>query len=219
MPIVTVTTVALAGGAVVVAHAVPAGAGLEQRPPAGAPGLEPAWRWPAPIWAGRRPQISDGWGSPRDGGARRHRGADVGYWRTKGELPQFAPGTRQASRGGAFVMPDGTPVLAMASGEVWSVTYSDRGIMVVVSHGKPWATFYQHLRTCRWPARKGAPGGPIVRAGQPLGEVGNGYNPGTADPDGYNHPHVEIWRGGAAESAVDPKPYLARATHGAAVPW
>lgn len=214
----TLTAVATIGGAVVVAAAIPAGAGLAARPSSRPPGEEPRWRWPVPIWQGRRPQISDGWGSPRDGGARKHRGADVAYWREKGTLPEYRPGTRQASKGGAFVMPDGTPMLAMGDGEVWSVTTTANGIMVVISHGKPWATMYQHMKACRWPDRKGAKGGPIVKAGQQIGVVGNGHQPGTAPAEAFNHPHVEFWHGGGAEAATDPKPLLARAYHGAVVP-
>ena len=52
-------------------------------------------------------------------------------------------------------------------------------------------------------------------AGDPIGKVGNGHNPGDAPANAYNHPHVEIWRGGGASSAIDPAPILARATHGA----
>ena len=44
--------------------------------PAPSPG---GWIWPLLRWREYEPVISDGWGSPRDGGRRTHRGADLMY--------------------------------------------------------------------------------------------------------------------------------------------
>lgn len=178
-----------------------------RRLPPGAPVPAGGWWWPLPPLAddGRKPSISDGLGSPRDGGSRLHHGADVGYWRRKGELPQYVAGTRQASKGGAFVCPDGTPVRAMAAGTIWSVTTGDKGISVVISHGKPYATLTMHLRTCRFPD---GTRGIAVAGGETIGTVGNGHNPGKAAPDAYNHPHVEVWYDGGADAYIDPADVL-----------
>lgn len=186
------------------------------------------WVWPVAPYRERRPQISDGWGSPRDwtrtevrngvkvylnadgSPARSHEGADVGYWVALDEWPEFRAGTAQRSTGGHFVMPTSTQMRAMATGAVWSVQVTSRGIMVVLDHGKPWATLYQHLASCKWAPRAGGAGGPKVAKGETFGRVGNGHNPGDAPPNSYNHPHIQIQRGGVW---IDPAPTLKLAAY------
>src|SRR5690606_25406885 len=76
------------------------------------------WVWPMPRAAdGSPPVISDGWGSPRDRGARRHAGVDVMYRRDH-VIPKGGKVPPHESRG--FYVPQGTTVLAAAPGKVWS---------------------------------------------------------------------------------------------------
>lgn len=198
-------------------HGVPKELAQATPPPptgGGVPVPPGGWWWPVAMWRGIRPQISDGWGSPRDGGERTHEGADVGYWVRKDQFPEFRAGTAERSKGGAFIMPNGTPMRAMASGVIWSVTFTSRGIMVVIDHGLsagvPMATLYQHMASCRFPARKGAKGGPRVEGGESFGTVGNGHNPGDAPANAYNHPHIQFQRSGVW---VDPAPFLKTAQY------
>jgi murein DD-endopeptidase MepM/ murein hydrolase activator NlpD len=161
---------------------------------------------------GRAPCISDGPGpGKRDGGSRAHHGVDIDYRRARGTLTQFRPGTREASSGGLFFCPDGVNVLAAYDGTIWSVGTSDRGLQIVIDHGKPYATYYQHLRTTRWPELRRGAGGIRVKAGEVIGTVGNGHSPGKASASAFNHLHFEIWHAGGAESWIDPSAILAKA--------
>lgn len=165
----------------------------------------PRGRWvvPVPRWQGRAPVISDGWGSPRDGGRRQHRGVDLMFRRRslRDQAVAFPP---RAPHSKWHFLPPGTLVLAAADADVWSAGPSARGHVVVLSHGAPWATAYRHLarlfvgQTARGASRE------RVRAGQPIGVVG-------ADPTdarGIAHLHFEIWYRGGAEAAIDPAPLL-----------
>ncbi len=162
------------------------------------------WVWPLPRWQGRVPVISDGWGSPRDGGARRHKGADLMYRRGfLGDLIALFPPTSPHSLW--HFVPDRTVALAAADATIWSATRTPRGYSVVLSHGKPWATYYTHLDSLFVPETTRGAGGHRVVAGQPLGIVG-------ADPTNpaIRHLHFEIWKGGDHNAAIDPAPILRR---------
>lgn len=167
-----------------------------------APDDPTGWVFPIPILRdGRRPVISDGWGSGRDGGARRHRGVDCMYKRKVRVSKEQA----RAEHGSvSYDVPPGTPVLAARAGKVWSYGHSEYGWNVILDHGKPWATFYQHLVEVS-PAVRGGRGAPIA-AGQALGPVGYGEKPGDG---GIRHLHFAVWRGGGEEAAIDPEPMMA----------
>lgn len=92
--------------------------------------------------------------------------------------------------------PSDTPVLAARAGAVYSVDASERGIEIVVDHGPPWATYYQHTRV---PLVKK---GDAVEAGQRIATAG--YDP--TDPEGLRHLHFACWYKGAGNAAsVDPE--------------
>jgi hypothetical protein len=155
------------------------------------------WIVPVPIWQGRHPVVSDGWGTPRPGG-RFHRGADLMFARASGD--PFKPGSPNGAA--HHVMPDNIPALAAADGVIWSADWTARGFTIVVDHGD-WATYYTHLTALLVRATQRATSGQRVRAGDPIGMIG-------ADPlDGAHlkHLHFELWHGSPAD-AVDPEPYL-----------
>ena len=169
------------------------------------------WAWPLPSIRvdGRTypATISDGLGSPRPGG-RRHDGVDVDYQRSsRADLATiYPPGSSSGTRG--FFAPRGVPVLAARDGRVWSCARTSRGIMVVLDHGKPWSTLYQHLdsTTVSRHARgldvdTGTP--TLVRRGDVLGTMG-------ADPlqgaKAFRHLHFETWHTGRP---VDPASAMA----------
>jgi hypothetical protein len=157
------------------------------------------WVWPVPTWQGRKPTISDGFGSPRPGGIR-HGGVDVMFAR----LPSDT--LRAGTPNGAAhnVMPDGMTALAASDGVIWSATQTPRGFAVVIDHSPTKvATFYTHLEKLLVTPTANAKAGERVRAGQPIGIIG-------ADPlDGEHlkHLHFEIWLGGPKD-AIDPAPVM-----------
>lgn len=169
------------------------------------------WAWPLPSIRvdGRTypATISDGLGSPRPGG-RRHDGVDVDYQRTSRAdlVARYPPYTSSGTRG--FFAPLGIPVLAARDGRVWSAGRTARGIMVVLDHGRPWSTLYQHLdsTTLARHARgldvaTGAP--TLVRRGDVIGTMG-------ADPmqgaTAFRHLHFETHH---KQTAVDPSSAMA----------
>lgn len=169
------------------------------------------WAWPLPSIRveGRTypATISDGLGSPRPGG-RRHDGVDVDYQRSSRSdlVTRYPPGTSSGTRG--FFAPPGVPVLAARAGRVWSAGRTARGIMVVIDHGKPWSTLYQHLdsTTLSRHARgldvgTGTP--TLVRAGDVLGVMGADPVQGTR---AFRHLHFETWHEG---KPVDPASAMA----------
>jgi Peptidase family M23 len=169
-------------------------------PPQPLPGR---WVWPVPIWRGRHPVISSGWGTPRTTpqGPVAHEGADVMFRRIASDpYPVHSP---NGSKG--FVMPDGVLAIAAADGAVWSAGWTPRGFSVVIDHGDTGkiATYYTHLeKLLVTPTARGR-SGQRVRAGEPLGIIG-------ADPmDGNHlkHLHFAIWRGGPKD-AIDPEPLM-----------
>ncbi|HRC55620.1 MAG TPA: hypothetical protein PKU97_06840, partial [Kofleriaceae bacterium] len=93
----------------------PPGAPPAGAPPSGAPpassnpnngrppmsSLPGRWVWPVPIWRGRKPVISSGWGTPR--GTQQHEGADVMFRR----LPSDPYPVRSPNGSKGFVLPEG----------------------------------------------------------------------------------------------------------------
>lgn len=156
------------------------------------------WCWPMPILTdGRPPVVSDGWGSRRDGGARQHRGVDIMYERIARVLPDEAKRDHGSI---AYEVPEGTEIYAAHDGTIWSAGQTERGGAVVIDHGKPYATFYQHLSRIYPHVKKGA----LVKAGEPIGTCG--FSP--IDGARIRHLHFEIWEGGAGDHAVNPEPRI-----------
>lgn len=121
----------------------------------------------------------------------------------------------------AFTAPEGTPIMAAHAGNVWSVQRTARGWAVVIDHGKPFATFYQHLETVNPELVNGAQG---VQGKGPGREVIGGEVIGTmgSDPlDGghVRHLHFAVWYQGSGNAAsIDPSSEMAtwqRST----IPW
>lgn len=116
--------------------------------------------------------------------------------------------TRDVTASGRAFAPKGTPILAARDGLVWSVTKTVNGIMVVLDHGKPWATFYGHLETCHLQVTASGKSGQRVRAGDEIGTMGAGLNRdpsrGLVDGEHLRHLHFETWYKGAGNAAVDP---------------
>jgi hypothetical protein len=122
--------------------------------------------------------------------------------RSPTDQPQFAPNTPNGSKGGQFFMADDAVVLAAADGTIWSSSVTPGGISIVVDHGKPWATYYQHLSRALVPmAIAAGRGGIRVARGQPIGIVGGS----PLDGEHLKHLHFEMWKGGAGGAHVDPQ--------------
>lgn len=176
------------------------------------------WHFPVPDLLTRDPTgkplefaavISSGFRGSRPD----HNGVDICYPQA-GSKPSTVPnleastGVRNVDASGKFWAPRGTPVLAAKSGKVWSVGKSAHGIGIVLDHGKPWATFYQHLETT--PFAPHAMGREIasgrvstVEAGQQIGTMGAS----TLDSARFRHLHFEAWfEGVGAAAAQDPAP-------------
>jgi peptidoglycan LD-endopeptidase LytH len=145
-----------------------AGRGRGATPPAGpdAATLE------FPVAGGSTRDIRSGFGDPRDGGARQHRGVDI-----------FAP--------------RGTLALAAADGRVQQATTTSIGGRVVWLECErcDLVFYYAHLDEHLVRA------GQRVRAGEPVGRVGNTGNARTTPP----HLHFGVYR---HRVALDPYPFL-----------
>jgi len=136
-----------------------------------------------PVVGIRRSAIGGSWGDARDGGDRPHHGTDI-----------MAPG--------------GTPVVAAATGRVEKLFHSDAGGVTayVRSADRRWSYYYAHLAGY-------APGlaeGQAVRAGDPIGFVGDTGNAGA----GNTHLHFGVSRMAPGDrwsdgEPVDPYPLLA----------
>lgn len=166
-------------------------------------GAAPAdWTWPLPVLlqrqvAGavvrREPEISQEFRAPD------HLGVDLMY---RG----IADPARFGKIVAAWEVPDATPVLAARSGTLWSVQRTARGWSVVLDHGKPWATFYQHMSSINDDIAKGGQGvrkeAPMkIEAGRQLGIVG--FDP--TDAARVRHLHFAAWYQGVGDAAsVDP---------------
>lgn len=159
--------------------------------------------WPVPSYVAPDGHIYDatvssGMDSMR--GDRPHRGLDIMYKRrSKGDRPEQPPGVKQgdgfASSAGYFAPVD-TPVLAVKRGTVWSVEErtDGGGWSVVLDHGKPWATYYTHIRI------------PLVLKGQEIdaGDIVGLMGGNASDASAIRHLHFEVWYDGhGAEASVD----------------
>jgi hypothetical protein len=148
--------------------------------------------WPLPIWLGRKPGVSSQWFTARDGGKRKHLGADIMYPRMEGE-PAKPPGGSTN-----WAMPVGVPVIACGSGTVWSKQDLDNGYAVRLDHGNPYTSLYLHLNTVA--VKKGD----RVEAGTVLGTVG----PGPRKlPNALRHLHfeIEVWGERGKKVNVNPE--------------
>lgn len=178
-----------------------------------------SWVWPVPdatINGVIYPAvISDGWGTDRPDG-KIHRGVDVMYRRrTPRDLSEYPNRTPEGTQ--MHVAPPHAPILAARDGVIWSVAKTPRGWTIVISHGKPFATYYTHLESAAFPVHKDgvsvATGKPTkVRAGDYLGPMG--WDP--LDKSRTRHLHFAVWVGGAEESAVDPESAIVKWSR---VPW
>lgn len=136
-----------------------------------------------------------------------HYGVDVMYPRKQstGNDTVFAPGTANGSA--MYFAPPGTPILAAKDARVWSVIRSSRGWSVVLDHGRPFATFYQHLDTVNFPVhamgfKYGTKTITTVRAGDRLGTMGGDPTQGAG---ALRHLHFAVWyQGHGDSSSVDP---------------
>jgi murein DD-endopeptidase MepM/ murein hydrolase activator NlpD len=164
------------------------------------------WVYPVPplrIGAVDYPaQVSNGFANPA------HFGVDVMYKRRSiADRPEFPAGTEAGST--MFFAPPGTPVLAAKDARVWSVDRSPRGWEIVLDHGAPWATYYQHLSSVLLPlhANGRMVGGNVpvtVKAGQQIGTMGGD----PLDNGGHHlrHLHFSAWyKGNGDGAAVDPE--------------
>ena len=130
------------------------------------------WTWPVPDRPGSPALVTNPFKRPA------HLGVDIMY-----------------REGGQYVAPVGTPVLAARAGVVWSTGKTARGQNVVLDHGAPFATFYQHLETVSISK------GQRVEAGQQIGTMGAD----PTDPQGLRHLHFAVWyKGNGDSSSVDP---------------
>lgn len=148
-----------------------------------APAPPPLGRLAVPVAGVRREVIRDSWGDAREGGARAHHGTD---------LPA----------------PRGTPVLAAGAGTVEKLFGSARGGITLYerSADRRWMYYYAHLAGYA----QGVHEGQAVRAGDPLGFVGD---TGNAE-SGSTHLHFGLTRMAPGErwwqgEDVDPYPWLA----------
>lgn len=137
-----------------------------------------------PIAGYPRARIVDSWGDPRENGLREHHGTDI-------------------------MAPQGTPVIAAAPGTVEKLFYSHGGGGITVYVRSPdrlWSYYYAHLSGY-------APGlheGQVVKAGDPIGFVGDTGNAGA----GNYHLHFGMQRmkpedGWWQGEAINPFPLLA----------
>jgi murein DD-endopeptidase MepM/ murein hydrolase activator NlpD len=142
------------------------------------PEVDGAWSWPVPSVGGHQPVASQEFRPPS------HKGVDIMF-----------------RINGSWVANVGIPICAARDGKVWSTGITGRGHNIVLDHGPPWATFYQHL--CGVLVEKGD----TVTAGQLIGFMGAD----PSDPEGLVHLHFECWYNGAGGHEVDPAPILAQA--------
>jgi murein DD-endopeptidase MepM/ murein hydrolase activator NlpD len=170
------------------------------------------WVWPVPELKTSdgviyRPVISSGVGEPR--GAQLHKGVDIFYERrTRTDRPEFNAGNAQGSA--EFFAPLGTPILAAKDGVIWSSGLTPRGWTVVIDHGKPFATYYTHMKLSAFPnitasVINGTKDRQAkVKAGDIIGYMGGD----PMDPRKLTHLHFSVAYGGVPEAdnaAIDPE--------------
>lgn len=130
-----------------------------------------------------------------------HLGVDIMFRRRNGK-----PANVDHGAGEDWFAPEGTPIYAAKDGKVWSAGRSPRGWDVVLDHGPPFATFYQHLALLMVPLTvdgKRMDNGQeyTVKAGDLIGYMG--YD--VTDPEEVRHLHFAVWYNGAGDNAsVDP---------------
>lgn len=136
-----------------------------------------------PVTGVARDAIADSWEDPREGGARQHHGTDI-----------MAPG--------------GTLVTAAAPGTVEKLFQSAAGgtTLYVRSPDRLWVYYYAHLSGYAPGVREGL----VVKAGDPIGYVGDTGNAGV----GNFHLHFGLGRTAPEQhwyqaQDVNPYPYLA----------
>lgn len=146
-----------------------------------------------------------------------HVGVDIMYRRRRGgpDATKYPAGVTDAGgarQGANYFAPPNTPILAARPARVWSVQKTAKGILVVLDHGKPWATMYAHLATCSLDphlrgVRIGANMTPQeVDAGEQIGTMG--HDP--QDASKLRHLHFECWyKGHGNEAAKDPRQQMA----------
>lgn len=165
------------------------------------PRVEPLpgwWVWPAAVWRGRRPEVSDGFASKRRtpaGDVITHGGVDIMYRRQPGDA--WPAGTPHGTPN--FVMPDDRAALAASDGVVSFAAQTPRGWSVIIDHApRKVTTYYTHLSSLLVSSKQ------KVSAGTPIGIIG-------ADPlDAQHllHLHFEVRRGGPGDQ-IDPQPLMA----------
>jgi hypothetical protein len=158
------------------------------------------WTWPLPVWNGRKPDISNGYGTRYPDG-HIHQGVDIMYHWQEGD-PTRAQDKIGVSPSGKWYVPEGMSVRAVQDGEVWgNPVKTAKGIGVIIEHGpKPYTTFYQHLSKVFVKKRQS------VRRGDIIGEVGAGEEAGR-----LRHLHFELHQWGPAKgqkTVLDPRPYM-----------
>ncbi len=159
------------------------------------------WVNPVRAWSNYRPVVSDGYSSVVTAGHREHHGVDVMFKR-KGAAVElaFPAGTPNGSRG--YFMPNDVHVVAAADGLLWSSSRSPGGLQVVLDHGSPFATYYQHMTRLFVPLGvSSGKGGIRVERGQSIGIVGGS----PLDGEHLMHLHFEMWKGGGSGAHVDPQ--------------
>jgi len=92
---------------------------------------------------------------------------------------------------GQYFAPPDAPILAARAGTVWSVARGARGIAVVLDHGAPFATFYQHLSAAS------VVKGQVVAAGDRIGTMGAD----PTDAGNVRHLHFAVWYKGNGDAA------------------
>lgn len=165
------------------------------------------WVYPVPVWEGRVPQVTDGYSNDRVPTHRKHEGVDVMFPKKHGDPEGVVK--HLASR--MFIAPQGTPILAVGPGNVWSVGVDSYGHWILLDHGYvgPNAggvtTRYAHLEGFSKDWKRGD----AVKAGDILGLMG--YPPGANDQQ-LRHLHFEIRfpRSGVPSTDwdTDPTPYM-----------
>jgi murein DD-endopeptidase MepM/ murein hydrolase activator NlpD len=167
------------------------------------------WHFPVPDLVtkdGKRyaATVSQGFHAPA------HFGVDIMYKRTSvADRADFPAGVVDA--GGArqhtmWFSPPGTPILAARDARVWAVLPNAHGIAVVLDHGAPWATFYQHLASTTLEPhaagkRKDGKPATVVKAGEQIGVMGHS----PLDGEKLRHLHFATWyKGNGDKASVDP---------------
>ncbi|MCP9841839.1 M23 family metallopeptidase [Synechococcus sp. J7-Johnson] len=118
-----------------------------------------------------------------------------------------ARGAWRMHTGVDLIAPEGTAVLAVKAGRVQRVdVIAGYGLTVLIDHGAGWSSLYAHLLNAS------VDPGESVRAGQPLGTVGQSGNASTP------HLHLEMrQRQPQGLVAVDPTPLLPAPPPGGAI--